>query len=60
MVIGLGSTVEDPRCPDSHRVGIVLAVSTNPACHLRTLTILWQDTGTVEEMVETEFGALED
>ncbi len=53
-----GSSVRDPRVPG--REGTVLAVSVNPVCLLRTLTIAWRDTGTVEEVVETDLGPLED
>ena len=58
MAIEAGSSVRDPRVPG--REGTVLAVSVNPVCLLRTLTITWRDTGTVEEVVETDLGPLED
>jgi hypothetical protein len=56
----LGSRVRDPREPNADREGTVLAVSVNPVCLLRTLTIVWLDTGSVEELVETDLGPLED
>ncbi|MGC8488042.1 MAG: hypothetical protein ACP5QO_07450 [Clostridia bacterium] len=55
-----GSTVHDPRTPDHSREGLVLEASVNPVCLLRTVTILWTDTGTVEELLETDLGPIED
>lgn len=60
MAIEVGSLVQDPRVPAGDRQGTVLAIATNPVCLLRTLTVAWGDTGTVEDLVETDFGPLED
>jgi hypothetical protein len=60
MAIVSGSLVLDPRLPDTRRQGVVLEVTRHPACLLRTVTVAWEDTGTVEDLLETEFGPLED
>ncbi len=60
MRIELGSRVLDARVPDVDREGTVLGITVNPVCLLRTLTIAWTDTGTVEDLVETDLGPLED
>jgi hypothetical protein len=60
VAIEVGSSVHDPR-PEapSERKGLVVEVRRNPACQLRSLVVLWSD-GEEEELLETEFGPLED
>jgi hypothetical protein len=60
MRMGLGDLIWDPRLKNGERPGVVMDVSGQPACLLRTVTVTWLDTGEVEELEETAWGPLED
>ncbi len=59
MSIQVGDQVRDPRLSDP-RMGEVIEVIRNPACLMRTLLIEWADNHAVDEILEIEFGPLED
>lgn len=56
MAIETGDRVTHPK---TGQTGGVLETRTNPACHMRSLFVRWDD-GTSEWLEEIEFGPLED